>query len=146
MPQLDLSRRFKPLIKKQPLKKKPRSPTSSLVCVVQGVLLKTRYTRAGQTFEVPVLLSAHYQDWRMVSERAREPDSGFRGLGCRGLGFQGSKQLGVSGVHAGLTAITLWFRFCLLLLTIMVFGLAGCFGGWVCDCCRCLFFARRPHH
>ncbi|MEW5320293.1 MAG: hypothetical protein WDW38_011375 [Sanguina aurantia] len=33
----------------------------------KGVLLKTRYTRAGQTFEVPVLLSAHYQDWRMVA-------------------------------------------------------------------------------
>lgn len=37
------------------------------IACAQGVLVKTRYIRAGQTFEVPILMSSHYSDWRVVS-------------------------------------------------------------------------------
>lgn len=97
------------------------------------MLLKTRYTRAGQTFEVPVLLSAHYQDWRMVS-----------GLGgCT---------LAVSRAYADPTAAasgsvcvadpTSCFG-CCRLSAIMVVGLLGYFGGGGGGSVTAVIFVRR---
>ncbi len=34
---------------------------------LQGVMVKGRLVRGGQTFEVPVVVSHHFTDWRAVA-------------------------------------------------------------------------------
>ena len=47
---------------------------------LQGILLKVRATRSNQTLEFPIMLSHHYEDWKLLAAAYVVPPVAFYAL------------------------------------------------------------------